>query len=423
MGMLQRILGIGSGHGVELASVGAVNRARERRSSPTSWDLMRTGVDVTGAPVGPHLADNLTAVFSCVQAIAETLACLPVKVYRREGDGKIQSSDHPVARLFGRAPNTLQTPVEFLEMMTAHCLLRGNSYAEIERDARGAPIALWPLHPDTVSVLKVTRSRGVVYDVTDPAGGTRRLLGDEIFHLKDRSDDGIVGKSRLQRARETFGIALMTEKHASSVFANSASLSGVLMHPENIGAEGAQRLAADFKRTYQGPDRAGEIAILEEGLKWQAISVSPEATELLASRQFSIETIARIYRVPPPVIGDLSHGTYSNVTELGRWFYQHTIVPWLTRWERTIERSLFSDEGRRIYETEFDADGLTRANMLERYQAYRIAREIGLNSANELRRYENMNPRTDPGGDEFLSPLNMASEQKGAPKQNGKPKQ
>lgn len=410
MGLLARIFGI---------------RSVERRSSPTSWDLMR-GVGVSaqaGVPVGPHLAENLSAVFACVQIIAETVATLPLLVYRREGKSKSQAVDHPVARLFSRAPNTLQTPVEFLELMTAHCLLRGNAYCEIERDNRGAPIALWPLHPDTVSVYRVTRSRGVVYDVTDPAGGTRRLLADEIFHLKDRSDDGIVGRSRLQRAGETFGIALATEVHAANVFRNSASLSGVLSHPENIGLEGAQRLAADFKRAYQGADKAGEIAILEEGMKWQAISVSPEATELLASRQFSIETVARIFRVPPPVLGDLSHGTYSNVTELGRWFHQHTIVPWLTRWERTIERSLFSDEGRRSHDVEFDADLLTRANMLERYQSYRIAREIGLNSPNELRRFENMNPRTDPAGDEFLSPMNMQSEQTGKPKQATKPKQ
>jgi HK97 family phage portal protein len=425
MSVISNILGIFSGPGVELATARADNRARERRSSPTSWDLMRgIGIDTqAGMPVGPHLAENLSAVFACVQIIAETVASLPVIVYRRAGDGKSPAPDHPVARLFGRAPNSLQTSLEFLEQMTAHCLLRGNCFAEIERDARGAPIALWPLHPDLVSVLKVTRSRRILYDVTDPAGGTRRLLSDEIFHLKDRSDDGIVGKSRLQRAREVFGTAIAIEAHAANVFRNSASLSGVLMHPENIGLEGAQRLSADFKRTYQGPEKAGEIAILEEGMKWQAISVSPEATELLASRQFSIETIARIFRVPPPVLGDLSHGTYSNVTELGRWFHQHTIVPWLTRWERTIERSLFSDEGRRTHEVEFDADLLTRANMLERFQSYRIGREVGLYSANELRRFENMNPRTDADADAFLSPMNMAREQTGESKKTAKPKQ
>jgi HK97 family phage portal protein len=402
MGMLARMFGI--------------QRAEKRSAS--SWDLMRgIGGTQAGVPIGPHLAENLSAVFACVQIIAETVGSLPLAVYRREGDGKIPATDHPVARLFSRAPNTLQTPMEFIEMMQAHCLLRGNAYCQIEWDNRGAPVALWPLHPDYVSVLTIPRTRRIVYDVTDPAGGTRRLLSDEILHLRDRSDDGIVGKSRLQRARETFNIAVSTETHASNVFKNSASLSGVLSHPDAIGSVAADRLRSDFERLYKGPQRAGEIAILEEGLKWQAISVSPEATELLASRQFSIETIARIFRVPPPVLGDLSHGTYSNVTELGRWFYQHTIVPWLTRWERTIERSLFSDEARRTHEVEFDADVLTRANMLERFQSYRIGREIGLYSANEMRSFENLNPRTDPGGDEFLSPMNMSSEQTGQPKQ------
>lgn len=413
MGLISRILGIGSGPVVERATARGDDHARERRSATTSWDLMR---DTNIAPVGPHLAENLSAVFACVQIVAETVATLPLLVYRREGDGKSPAIDHPVARLFRRAPNSIQTPVEFLEMMTAHCLLRGNAFCEIERDARGAPVALWPLHPDTVSVLRVTRSRGIVYDVADPAGGTRRLVSDEIFHLRDRSDDGIIGRSRLARARETFGIALATETHAASVFRNSAALSGVLSHPDLLNQQAADRIRTSFDQLYKGPANAGSVAILEEGLKWEAISVSPEASELLASRQFSIETIARIFRVPPPVLGDLSHGTYSNVEHLGKWFHQHTIVPWLTRWERTIERSLFSDEGRRTHEVEFDSDVLVRADMLTRYQAYRIAREIGLNSANELRRFENMNPRTDPGGDEFLSPMNMSSEQSGEPK-------
>lgn len=414
MGLLSRILGIGSGHGVELATAGAGNHARERRSASTSWDLMRH--TAPGGPVGPHLAENLSAVFACVQIISETVACLPLKVYRREGDGKQPAESHPVARLFGRAPNTLQTPVEFVEQLTAHCLLRGNAYAAIERDDRGAPVALWPLHPDNVAVLRIPRTRRVVYDVSDPAGGTQRLLADEVLHLKDRSDDGIVGRSRLQRAAETFNIAVSTEQHASSVFHNGASLGGVLTHPGELGEVAHHRLRSDFENMHKGPQRAGKVAILEEGMTWQAIAVSPEASELLASRQFGIENIARIFRVPPPVLGDLSHGTYSNVTELGRWFHQHTIVPWLSRWEKTIERSLFSDEARRTHEVEFDADVLTRGNLLERYQAYRIAREIGLNSANELRRFENLNPRTDPGGDDFLAPMNMQAEQTGAPK-------
>jgi HK97 family phage portal protein len=249
------------------------------------------------------------------------------------------------------------------------------------------------------------------------AQASRRLVADEVFHLKDRSDEGICGKSRLQRARETFAIAEATERHAASVFRNSARLSGVLSHPDLVGEAALERLKQSFVNNFTGPDKAGSVLVFEEGLKWQSTSVSPEDAELLQSRRFSIEQIARMFRVPPPVLGDLSHGTYSNVTELGRWFYQHTIMPWLCKWERTIERSLFSEAGRRDHEIEFDADLLVRGDMLQRFQAYRIGREIGLYSANELRAYESLNKRTDPDADAYLSPLNMQSEQTGVPRQ------
>jgi HK97 family phage portal protein len=401
MGLLQRLFG----------------KQIEQRAS--SWDLMTGRFSDTGAGVAvtPVLAENLSAVFACVQIISETVATLPPVVYRLMGDGKEPDPGHPVARLFNDAPNDLQTPVEFLEQMQADVLLRGNAYAEIVRDARGAPSALLPLHPDRVSVLRVPRTLRVLYDVSDLDGGTRRLVADEVFHLKDRSDDGICGKSRLQRARETFAIAEATERHAASVFRNSARLSGVLLHSDLVGEAALERLKQSFVNNFTGPDKAGSVLVFEEGLKWQSISVSPEDAELLQSRRFSIEQIARMFRVPPPVLGDLSHGTYSNVTELGRWFYQHTIMPWLCKWERTIERSLFSEAGRRDHEIEFDADLLVRGDMLQRFQAYRIGREIGLYSANELRAYESLNKRTDPDADAYLSPLNMQSEQTGVPRQ------
>lgn len=391
----------------------------EKRAAPSSWDLMR-GVGVeseAGVYVSPHVGENLSAVFGCVQVISETVATLPLVVYRREGDG-VRSADrqHPVARLFLREPNALQTAPEFLEMVTAHCLLRGNGFAEIVRDARGAPAELIPLHPDHVGVMRIPGTRRVVYDYSDPiTGGTRRLLADEVLHLKDRSDDGIVGKSRLQRARETFGTAIAVERHAANTFKNGATLSGVLSHPENLGEDASERLRKSFEEIHKGTGNAGKVAVLEEGLKWQSISVAPEDAELLESRKFGVETIARIYRVPPPVIGDLSHGNYSNTVELNRMFAIHCIRPWLTKWERAIERALFSEEGRRQYEAEFDMDELTRGDMLARWQSYRIMREIGGASANEIRAWEKINRRDDPGGDEFLSPMNMASEQTGRP--------
>lgn len=418
-GWLRRIgfttVGVDTGKGAGTVNV-------ETRAAPSTWDLLRTGGDfgsAAGVPVSPYFVENLSVVFACVQIIAETVAMLPLRVYRRLPDGgRAEAPEHPVSRIFSGDPNERQTANEFLEMLTAHCLLRGNSFAEIEWDGRGAPIGLEPLHPDMVAMVRIGAGPNYryAYDVTDWQGGaTRRLLAEEMLHLKDRSDDGIIGKSRLARARETFGSAIATEHFAARVFANQAAMSGVLSYPGQLNPEAAQRLRQSFEDIYKGADNAGKVAILEEGLKWQAISVSPDDAQMLESRKFSVEALARIFRVPPPVLGDYAGGNYSSISEIGRWFYSHTIMPWLNRWERLIERSLLSSEGRRLYEVEFDADLLMRADMLARYQSYRIGREIGLLSANEIRQFEHLNPRTDPGGDEFFAPANMQPEQTGRP--------
>ena len=403
MGIWQRIFG---------------SKVEQRSASPSSWDLLRgIGIDTdAGIPVSPVLVENLSVVFACTQIIAETTAMLPCIVYRREADGSRRADVlHPVARILRGDANERQTFPEFVELMTAHCLLRGNAYAEIIRDNRGAPIALQPLHPDWVSVMRIASGR-YRYDVSMPEGGTKRFLPEEILHLRDRSDDGVVGKSRLQRARETFGSAYAAERFASSTWRNSAALSGVLVHPEEIGDQAKENLRTSFEKLHSGGGNAGRVAVLEEGLKWQSTSVSPEDAQLLESRRFGVENLARIFRVPPPVLGDFQGGNYSSISEVGRWFYSHTISPWLARWERLIERSLFSADGRRLHEVEFDTDLLLRADMLTRFQAYRIAREIGLYNANELRAFENANPREDAEASAYLSPLNMASEQTGRPR-------
>lgn len=409
MSLIQRLLGIRSSPGVELTTV-------ERRSSaPTSWDLLQGRVGDDVGPVTPYLAESLSAVFGAVQCISESIAALPLRVYRQLGDGVRQAEpSHPVSRLFQRQPNDIQTGPEFIETLLGHCLLRGNSYAEIKRDNRGAPVELIPLHPDYVGIVRFPGTRRIAYDYSDPnTGSTRRLLADEIMHLRDRSDDGIVGKSRLQRARESIGTTIAVERFASNTFRHGARLSGVLSHPDQIGDQAAANLRESFNANYAGSDKAGSVAVLEEGLKWTSISVAPEDAELLMSRRFGTEQIARIFRVPLPLLGDISNGSYSNIVELNRMFATHTLTPWIVRLEKTIERDLLSEEGRRVFTVEIDQDDLLRGDMLSRWQSYRIMREIGGASANEIRAWERINRRDDAGGDEFLSPMNMSSEQAG----------
>jgi len=273
------------------------------------------------------------------------------------------------------------------------------------------------LHPDRVAIMRIPGTNRVVYSVNDIDGGrTRRLLAEEIFVLRDRSDDGVVGRSRLHRARETFGTSIATERFAASTYKNGAALSGILSHPHQIGIEAQENLRKSFEKTYGGSGNAGRIGILEEGLTWTAISVSPQDAELLASRKFSVEQIARIFRVPPVVIGASESGAaFASVKELGAWFYRHSIAPWLAKLERAVEHQLLSGEARRRFEAEFDVDLLLRADQLTRFQSFRIGREVGLYSANDLRAFEKLPPRTDPDADSFLTPANMQSEQTAGP--------
>jgi HK97 family phage portal protein len=404
------------------------NFVERRSAAPTTWDLLRSGAAIdsaSGSPVTAYLAENLSVVFACVQLISETVAMLPLKVYRRMPDGsRKEDRTHPVAKLFSGDVNDRQPANEFIEMMTAHTLLRGQSYAEIVRDNAGQVTSLVPFHPDWVQIVRLPNSKNTndvryAYDISVPwigtINGTKRLLPEEILIIRDRTDDGVVGKSRLRRAHETFGSALANERYAASVFKNGAAMSGVLSHPEALDEAAVDRLTKSFKNTYTGAENAGSVAVLEEGLKWTQVSVSPADAQILDSRRFSVEALARIFRVPPAVIGSMAGGGMRPIEEIGRWFYAHTMSPWLVRWERTIERSLFSSTGRISYEVEFDCDLLMRGNMLERFQAYRIAREIGLYNANELRSFEMQNPRTDPGGTEYFAPTNMQPEQTAQP--------
>jgi HK97 family phage portal protein len=384
----------------------------------TSWDHLRTGgmyETDAGVIVGPYLAENLASVFGAVQCLSESVAQLSLHTFRKTPTGREEDINHPVSRLFAGSVNEWQSSFDFFELMVAHCLLYGNAYASIERDGRGAVVALNPVHPSWVSVVKIPRTGGYRFDVSMPEGGTRRLLPHEIFHLRDRSSDGIVGVSRLARCREALGGAVALERFSNSTFKNGATLSGVLSHPGQLGDAAAERLRHSFESAHTGSHNAGRVLIAEEGMSWHALSVAPRDAEMLASRRFTVEQIARIFRIPPPILGHMEDSNYSSVSELGRWFVQYSLIPWLRRIESTVERCLLSTESQRTHEVEFDADELLRGDLLTRWQAYRIMRETGGASANEIRKWEHVNPRTDPGGDSFFEPRNMQPEQTGRP--------
>ncbi|KAF1690197.1 phage portal protein [Pseudoxanthomonas taiwanensis] len=366
---------------------------REKRDAPIdpSWAALidRGALSASGAFVDSKTAESIATVHAAVNLIAGTVASLPLHLYQRGENGdRVRASDHPLYRVLHDAPNERQTALEFREQLTAHCLLWGNAYAEIHRDAAGTVTALTPIHPRDVTIVKLPSGR-LRYDVSE-GGELRRLLADEVLHLRDRSDDGLVGKSRITTAREMLGGILAQQEHGNRTFANGAKLSGVLKTPHVLDKGSAERISESWRQQFGGAANSGKVAVLEHGLEFQPLSMSNEDAQWLAARQFSVEEVARLFNVPPVLLGDLRHANFSNSVEMMRHFVTVTLRPWLARWEQALERALMGPIARNRYFIEFSAEGLLRGDAKHRAEFYKSGIEAGWLLRSEARRLENL---------------------------------
>jgi HK97 family phage portal protein len=360
----------------------------------------------TGLEVTPDTARRCAAVLACVRVLAETIAHLPFVLYRREGDGRVRETSHPLFALLHDAPNRWQTSFEFREMMMGHVLLRGNAYAQKVMDNRGRVIELVPLNPVKVTP-KLTASGDVYYEFRKGQGATILIPADQMFHLKGYASDGLVGVSPIAEARETIGLAMAAEEFGARTFQNDAQPGGVLEHPGKLGDEALENLRGSIQRQHGGVHNARKYMILEEGMKWTRIGMSPDDTQYIETRKFQLEEIARIFRVPPHLIGHLERATFSNIEHQGLEFVTHTILPWLKRWEQAISQRLMTPQERKVYYSEFLVEGLLRGDITVRYQAYAVGRQWGWLSADDVRRLENMDTLPGGQGEKYLLPLNM----------------
>lgn len=364
----------------------------ERRSVNPSWkgaELLRSG---GGAP---GKAESLSAVYACVSAISETIASLPLILYRRTDDeGRERANDHPLYKVLHDQPNELQTALEFREMMQASVLLRGNGFAEIKRGYDGQVRALLPLVGDRVTTLQLDNGR-MAYDVSDGKGNVRRLLQEEVFHLRHRSENGLLGVAPITASRETIQLALAERDHGNSTFINGARLSGILKFPQRLNNEQSRQLSESWQSQHAGGANAGKTAILQEGVEYQTVSMSMEDAQWLEARQFSVEEVARLFRVPPTIIGDLRHGNYSNSVEMNRVFVVHTLRRHMTMWEQAISRALLTEAGRRTYFAEHNAEGLLRGDSAARAAFYNAGIDDGWLMPDEVRKLENLPKLTD----------------------------
>lgn len=347
-----------------------------------------------GYPASQRLAENLATVTACVNVISTGIASLPAYVYRAVPHGREEAPHHPVSRLI-RAPNRYNTWPDLIEWMISQVLLWGNALLAVEYDGAGRPISLTPVPWNSVSV-QILRNGRMVYDVVayeglyGQSGMPRRYLDGEVIHLKDRSDNGFVGRSRLSRAPDPINNAASLQDWSINTWRNAATPSGAVKVPQKLSQPVFDRLKDLIRDRHQGTANARGVLILENGAEWQSMSVSPEDAEVLASRRFSVEELARLFQVPPPLIQDYTHNTFTNSAQAGLWFAQFSLAPWCKKIEAEFSRSLFN--GSEFY-LEIDLSGLMRGDYAARWAAYDIAIKNGILDANEIREAEGYNPR------------------------------
>ena len=355
-----------------------------------------------------------TAVYACVRILAEAIAGLPLHLYQYKNDGgKEKIVDHPLYYLLHDEPNPEMTSFVFRETLMSHLLLWGNAYAQVIRDGRGRVLALYPLLPNKMEVsrsdhgeLIYTYRRDAEESRMNPNGGTITLRHDEVLHIPGLGFDGLVGYSPIAMAKNAIGMSLATEEYGASFFANGANPGGVLEHPGVI--KDIQRVKDSWNSAYQGSGNAHRVAVLEEGMKFQAIGIPPEQAQFLETRKFQIDEIARIFRVPPHMVGDLEKSSFSNIEQQSLEFVKYTLDPLVVRWEQSLQKSLLLPSEKSKLFVKFNLDGLLRGDYQSRMTGYATARQNGWMSANDIRELEDLNRiPAEEGGDLYLVNGNM----------------
>ena len=362
------------------------------------------GASSSGKSVSEKTALQTTAVYACVRILAETIASLPLHTYRYSPGGKEKAQDHPLYHLLHSEPNPEMTSFVFRETLMGHLLLWGNAYAQIIRDGRGRVLGLYPLLPSKMLVSRT--DQGILFYQYEKDGQTYFLSNQEVLHIPGLGFDGLVGYSPIAMAKNAIGMAIATEEYGAKFFANGASPGGVLEHPGVVKDPG--KIRESWNAVYQGSGNAHRVAVLEEGMKFQPIGIPPEQAQFLETRKYQLNEIARIFRIPPHMIGDLEKSSFSNIEQQSLEFVMYTLDPWVIRWEQAIQRALLSGGEKRQYFVKFNVDGLLRGDYQSRMNGYAVGRQNGWLSANDIRELENLN-RISPelGGDLYLINGNM----------------
>lgn len=371
------------------------------------------GRSTSGKLVNERTAMQTTAVYSCVRILAEAVASLPIHVYRYTDNGKERVYAHPLYRLLHDEPNPEMTSFVFRETLMSHLLVFGNAYSQIIRDGNGRVVSLYPLLPDKMEVDRDEHGRLYYiysrYSDENPNFkdyGRVYLREQDVLHIPGLGFDGLVGYSPIAMAKNAVGMTLACEEYGASFFENGATPSGVLEHPGVLKDPGKVR--ESWHSVYGGSRNAGKVAVLEEGMRYQQIGIPPEEAQFLETRKFQINEIARLYRIPPHMVGDLDKSSFSNIEQQSLEFVKYTLDPWVIRWEQSLQRALLLPQEKQEYFIKMNVNGLLRGDYQSRMAGYSVGRQNGWLSANDIREMEDMNliPEED-GGSLYLINGNM----------------
>ncbi len=371
------------------------------------------GKSTAGQTVNARSAMQMTAVYACVRIIAEGIAQLPLNVYSLTADGgKIKAPRHPLYFLLHDEPNPEMTSFIFRETIMSHLLLWGNAYAQIIRNGRGEVVALYPLLPDRMEVDRDDAGE-LIYTYTrykDEANAKHafeqvKLPAYQVLHIPGLGFDGLIGYSPIAMAKNAVGLSKAAEDFGATFFANGATPGGVLEHPGIV--KDPERLRESWHAQFTGKN-SHNIAVLEEGMTFKPMSIPPEEAQFLETRKFQIDEIARIFRVPPHMVGDLEKSSFSNIEQQSLEFVKYTLGPWVARWEQSLTQALLLPSEKGHYLVKYNLDGLLRGDYESRMNGYAVGRQNGWLSANDIRELENMNRiPAEEGGDEYLINGNM----------------
>lgn len=383
------------------------------RDKPTNFTENRLsflfGSTPSGQQVNEQTAMQSTGVYACVKILSESVASLPLHLYRYEDNGsKTKALDHSLYFLLHDEPNPEMTSFTFRETMMAHLLLYGNAYAQVIRNGRGDVLGLYPLMPHKMEVQRAKNNELVyIYSKTIEGGREEKitLLKTEVLHIPGLGFDGLMGYSPIAMAKNAIGMALATEDYGARFFANGATPGGVLEHPGIV--KDPERLRETWQAQFS-KGNAHRVAVLEEGMKFHQLTIPPDQAQFLETRKFQLNEIARIFRVPPHMIGDLDRSSFNNIEQQSMEFVKYTLSPWLVRIEQAIQQSLFFEDEKPSFFVKFNVSGLLRGDYETRMNGYAVGRQNGWLSANDIRELEDMNQISDEaGGNQYLVNGNM----------------